>query len=94
MQDTIQMADGISIARFEPAPPIFRQLAQEGFLAIISLQAPEENQRLSPQEERRLAEQAGLSFYHQAVTRDTLSDEAVDLFRTALDALPRPVLLH
>lgn len=94
MENIVEIADGIFIARFEPDRREFSEIAEEGFRSLVSLQTEEEDQRVSPDKERRLAEEAGLAFYHQPVSKSGLSDEVVDRFRAEFEKLPKPVLLH
>lgn len=94
MENTIRMGDDYVIARFEPTPETFEHMAAEGFRAVVSLQTGGEEQKLPIEDERQAAEKAGLAFYHQPVSGDSLDDATVDQFREALGRLPRPILLH
>ena len=94
MENVLNITDDLAVARFEPEPDGFGRIADEGFRSLVSLQTKGEDQKLKPDAERRLVEKAGLTFYHQDVSGDSLSDEAVDRFRAELERLPRPVLLH
>lgn len=94
MENTVTISDSITVARFEPDADEFARIAREGFRSVVSLQSGDEKQKNPPDDERRMVEQAGLAFYHQPVTKDSLSDDAVDRFREALESLPKPVLMH
>ncbi|SFP93195.1 beta-lactamase hydrolase domain-containing protein [Tranquillimonas alkanivorans] len=94
MENTVAITDAFTVAKFEPGKEEFARVAEDGFRSIVSLQVGDEEQKVPPEEERRLAEEAGLAFYHQGVSKQDLSDEEVDRFRDRLENLPKPVLLH
>jgi uncharacterized protein (TIGR01244 family) len=58
------------------------------------MQTHGEKKGLSPQEEARAADDAGLAYLHHPVEGDQLSDEVVDRFREKAAGLPSPVLVH
>jgi uncharacterized protein (TIGR01244 family) len=96
MQDTVQINDRFTIAKFAPETEQIRQAAQEGFQSLINMQTANEDDKLKmkPEEERQKAEQAGLTFLHHPVDGEKLSDDLVDEFRQKATALPAPVLVH
>ena len=96
MQDTVQINDRFTIAKFAPEAEQIRQVAQEGFKSLINMQTDDEDDKLKmkPEEERQEAEQAGLAFLHHTVDGEKLSDNLVDEFRQKATELPAPVLVH
>lgn len=94
MENAVEISDAFTVARFEPGQRQFAHIAEEGFRSVVSLQVADEDQKLKPDAERKLAREAGLAFYHQGISKDALSDEEVDRFRDQLESLPKPVLLH
>lgn len=94
MENTIRLSDDYTVAKFEPGRETFERIAAEGFRTVVSMQGRNEDQRLAIDAEREAAERAGLAFYHQPVSGDSLDDRTVDQFREALGRLPRLVFLH
>lgn len=94
MDNAVRISQDFTVAKFEPGKNDFRRIAAEGFRSIVSFQTLDEEQNLKPEEERRLAEEAGLAFLHHPVSSDSLSDEVVDRFREELEKLPKPSFLH
>lgn len=81
------------VALFNPDEGALRKAASAGMKSLVNFRA-ENDKGLSPKEERRVAEAAGLNYLHFPVDADGLSDELVDEFRRTLDDLPQPVFLH
>lgn len=94
MDNVVTLDSNHSIARFAPDEAGLRQAAEEGFRSVVNFRTAEEKQEVTPDEERRIAEGAGLTYLHHPVSPDALDDELVDDFRRSLDDLPQPVLLH
>ncbi|MCP1167658.1 beta-lactamase hydrolase domain-containing protein [Limimaricola litoreus] len=96
MQDTVQINDRFTVAKFAPEAEQIRQAGQEGFRSIINMQTDDEDKKLKmkPDEEGRLAEEAGLTYLHHPVDGQSLSNEVVDAFRRKATELPAPVLVH
>ncbi len=94
MENAVAITDAFTVAKFEPEEEEYAMIAEEGFRSVVSLQTGDEDQKATPDEERRLAEDAGLAFYHQGVSKKGLSDAEVDRFRDRIESLPKPVLLH
>ncbi len=94
MENAVRITDDFTVAKFEPDKADFARITEEGFRSIVAMQTAGEDQKLKPDEERRLAEEAGLTFYHQGISKQDLSDQEVDRFRAELAKLPKPVLLH
>ncbi len=94
MDNTVTIDRNYSIARFAPDEATLRQAAEEGFRSVVNFRTAEEKQDVTPEEERRIAEEAGLTYLHHPVSPEALDDALVDDFRRSLDDLPQPVLLH
>ncbi len=94
MEKTIDIAEGLVVARFAPEADDFRVIAAEGFKSVVNFRTEAENPPLPPAQEAQAAQDAGLTYLHHPVAAEGLSAEVVDEFRAKLDQLPRPVLLH
>ncbi|MGK7752139.1 MULTISPECIES: beta-lactamase hydrolase domain-containing protein [unclassified Roseovarius] len=96
MQDTVQINDRFTIAKFAPEADQVRQAAQEGFRSLINMQTDDEDKKLKmkPEEEAETAREAGLTFLHHPVDGEKLSEDLVDDFRRKAIDLPAPVLVH
>lgn len=96
MQDTVKINDRFTVAKFAPEADQIKQAADEGFRSLINMQTEEEDKKLKmkPQEERRRATEAGLTFLHHPVDGEKLSEDLVDTFRRKATDLPAPVLVH
>lgn len=71
------------------------RLPQEGFKTVVNLREPgEQDQPISPDEERRLVEAAGMKYLHIPVSGKDMKPELVDRFRQELKTLPGPVFVH
>lgn len=96
MQDTVNINDRFTVAKFAPTSEQIESAARQGFRSIINFQTGEEVKadHMTPDEEARVAGQAGLKYLHQPVDVASLSDELVDRFRSKAAELPTPVLAH
>ncbi|EYD72149.1 hypothetical protein Lokhon_00939 [Limimaricola hongkongensis DSM 17492] len=94
MENVVEIDSNHSIARFAPDEAALRQAAEKGFRSVVNFRTAEEKQEVAPDEERRIAEDAGLTYLHHPVSPEALDDALVDDFRRSLDDLPQPVLLH
>ncbi|AHC99357.1 beta-lactamase hydrolase domain-containing protein [Leisingera methylohalidivorans] len=96
MQDTVEINDRFTVAKFAPDAEQVRRAAREGFRSIINMQTGNEEKKLGmqPEEEGIVAGEAGLTYLHYPVDADQLSDALVDLFRRKALELPSPVLAH
>ena len=81
------------VALFNPDEAALRQAASAGIRSVVNFRAADET-GLSPADERRVVEAAGLTYLHKPVATKSLSADEVDDFRRSLDDLPQPVLLH
>lgn len=96
MEDTVQINDRFTIAKFAPDADQIRQAAQEGFRSLINMQTEDEENKpkMKPQEEAEKAKEAGLIYLHHPVDGEKLSEDVVDSFRRKATELPPPVLVH
>ena len=94
MKDTVQISEGLAVAKFAPDARTFAQIAEEGFRSVVNLRTKGEPQAISPEEERQLVESAGLTYLHHPVAGNQLSEHVVDGFREQVRSLPTPVLVH
>jgi uncharacterized protein (TIGR01244 family) len=84
----------VAIGR-QPTEQEIADLAGSGFKAIVNLRGAQEiNQPLSPVEEGKLVERAGLAYLHRPITVADLDDRVVDHFLEILTAIDKPVLVH
>lgn len=94
MDNLISFDSDHSVARFAPDATDLDRAAEQGFKSVVNFRTRDEKQDILPDDEQRLAEQAGLVYLHHPVSADTLDAGEVDQFRQKLAALPKPVLLH
>jgi uncharacterized protein (TIGR01244 family) len=72
-----------------------RRLPQEGFRTVVNLREPgEQEQPISPDDERKFVEAAGMKYLHIPVSGKDMKPELVDRFRQELKTLPGPVFVH
>ena len=72
-----------------------QRLPQEGYKTVVNLREPgEQEQPISPDDERRLVEAAGMKYLHIPVSGKDMKPEQVDRFRQELKTLPAPVFVH
>ncbi len=94
MNDLMKLSDRITIGG-QPASTEIEELKREGFRTIVNLRAPgEDDQPMSPEEERKAVEAAGMNYLHFPVSGATMGPETVDEFREKLPGLEGPVLVH
>ena len=78
-----------------PTADDIAQLENDGFRTIVNLRTEgEEDQAMSPDEERQAVEKAGMRYIHLPVSSATMGPETVDKFRAQVAELPGPVLVH
>ncbi len=94
MDNVVKIDNNYSVARFAPDQVTLRQAAEQGFRSVVNFRTAEEKQEVTPETERRIAEEAGLIYLHHPVSPDALDDALVDEFQQKLSGLPTPVLLH
>ena len=72
-----------------------KRLPQEGFKTVVNLREPgEQEQPISPDDERKFVEAAGMKYLHIPVSGKDMKAEQVDRFRRELGLLPGPVFVH
>jgi uncharacterized protein (TIGR01244 family) len=72
-----------------------KRLPQEGFKTVVNLREPgEQEQPISPDDERKIVEAAGMKYLHIPVSGKDMKPELVDRFRQELKTLPGPVFVH
>ncbi len=82
----------------QPTEEELRQLAQDGYKAVVNLRvAGENNQPISPKAEGAQVRELGMQYLHIPVsmeTMETMEPRTVDRFRQEVAGLPSPVLVH
>ena len=94
MNDFVNLDAMHSVARFAPDEAALRHAAELGFRSVVNFRTRDEQQAIAPDTERRIAQEAGLTYLHHPVAPDALDDALVDDFRRKLSDLPQPVLHH
>lgn len=94
MENAVRINERFTVARFAPDRQALREAAGEGFGSVVNMREADEMHELAPEEERRAAEDAGLTYLHHPVSGEGLSDRIVDDFRRKASGLPAPVLVH
>ncbi len=96
MQNTVQINDRFTIAKFAPDEDQIRQAVDQGFRSLVNMQTSDEKDKLKldPDVEGEIAKDAGLAYLHHPVDGEKLSTEVVDEFRRKAAGLPAPVLVH
>jgi uncharacterized protein (TIGR01244 family) len=94
MQDQMKLSDQMTVGA-QPTKGQLKELAQEGFKTVVNLRtAGEEDQPLSPEEERAQVEALGMEYLHIPVSTKEMRPEQVDQFHRELKRLPGPVFVH
>ena len=94
MNDLKKINDQITVSG-QPTAEDFAQLKDDGFRTIVNLRTEgEDDQPMSPNEERQAVERAGMKYIHLPVSSATMGPETVDKFRAQLPNLEGPVLVH
>ncbi|WP_182869241.1 beta-lactamase hydrolase domain-containing protein [Rhodopirellula sp. JC639] len=79
----------------QPSETEIAELFGEGFKSVINFRTDgESEQPLSPEQERRHVEAAGLIYSHIPVSMDSMDQSKVDDFREQLKSLPTPIFAH
>jgi uncharacterized protein (TIGR01244 family) len=90
----IALTHEVAIGR-QPTERELADLANSGFKSIINVRGAQElDQPISPVEEGRLVERAGMSYLHSPITVADLDDRVADHFLEILTAIDKPVLVH
>lgn len=94
MNDLMKINDQITVGG-QPTAADIEQLKADGFRTIVNLRAAgEDDQPLSPDEEREVVENAGMKYIHLPVSSATMGPETVDQFREHYRNFEGPVLVH
>lgn len=94
MQNTMKISDRITVGP-QPEAKDFAELKRQGFRSVVNLRTSgEEEQPLSPQEEREEVQQQGMEYEHIPVSIEDMQVTLVDKFRLSLSELPGPVYVH
>ena len=94
MKDLKKINNQITVGG-QPTAEDIAQLKHDGFRTIVNLRTEgEEDQPMSPDEERKAVEKAGMKYVHLPVSSATMGPETVDKFRAQLPNLKGPVLVH
>lgn len=76
----------------QPSPEQLQRAAQEGFQSVLNLRSPSEVG--VTEDESQQAEKAGLSYANVPLDNTNPSLQQVHSALSALDRLPKPVLIH
>ena len=94
MPDRIQINDDITVGA-QPSEAELKAMADEGVKSLVNLRTDDEPmQRLSPEEEGRIAREFGLEYAHIPVSMEEADMQLVDRFRKQLDRLSKPAYIH
>jgi len=74
------------------APDDLQQAAQQGFKSVLNLRASDEKDVLADEEQQARA--AGLEYTNIPVKKEEISPELTTRVLAAIDALPKPALIH
>lgn len=95
MDERFKVNEELSVGRGQPGEGELRQLASEGFRAVIDLRQDSEGDgALSPAEEADASRRLGLTYWHFAVPTDRLRSAMLDRFRGGVASLPKPIFVH
>ncbi|MBA2116812.1 beta-lactamase hydrolase domain-containing protein [Bremerella alba] len=79
----------------QPSKSEIQSLNERGFKSVINFRtAGEDDQPISPEQERTKVEAAGLKYVHIPVSMTAMGPELVDGFREQFPQLPKPVFAH
>ncbi len=94
MKDLKKINDQVTVGG-QPTAGDIEQLKADGFRTIVNLRtAGEDDQPMSPDEERQAVEKAGMKYLHLPVSSATAGPETVDQFCEQLPKFEGPVLVH
>ena len=79
---------------FDPKSDDIKEFSSQGFKSVINLKTSQEDQELTPDEEKNIAEKNDLDYAHIGVSKDSMNHETVDLFRESLKHSSKPVIIH
>ena len=94
METRIKISEEITVGA-QPTEEALRQLAEDGYKAVVNLRVAGENdQPISPKEEGVQVKELGMRYLHIPVSMDTMEPQTVDRFRQEVARLPSPVFVH
>ena len=94
MQNVTKISDDVTVGP-QPSEAELRQLAGEGFKSVVNFRTDgEEDQPLSPTDERATVNSLGMAYCSVPVSMETMGPGKVDLFRLHFADLPKPVFAH
>lgn len=94
MQDTMKLNEQITVAA-QPSESEIGSLADQGYKSVINFRTEDEDQQpLSPDQEGRVVEAAGMQYLHFPVSMKEMDGELVDEFRKQFPEMPKPVFAH
>lgn len=94
MTDRMQINDELTVGG-QPTEVEIQTLANDGYKSIVNFRTEgEDEQTLSPDEEKSKVVAAGMEYLHVPVSMDSIDQSKVDAFRKQLKSLPKPVFAH
>lgn len=92
--DRMTITDRLSVGA-QPTEEQLLDMAREGVKTVVNLRtAGEDEQPLSPEEEGKKVEAAGMRYVHIPASMKAMGAELVDQFRDKLKEVPGPVFVH
>lgn len=92
MTDNIRSVNDDYSSAGQLTPEQIEQAAAQGFKSVLNLRSPAEPDTLAEEAEQAAA--AGLGYAQAPVSPTTPEGEALEAALAALEALPKPVLIH
>lgn len=87
--------DRFTVGLGHPAQDELKQLADQGYKAVVNLRHSEEDgQPLQPDEEGAAVRRLGMEYRHIPVVAEKIDDALVDDFRRTVEGLPGPIYVH
>lgn len=94
MQNTMKINDQVTVGP-QPSEDEIRQLGEREFKTVVNFRTDnEDDQPLSPKEERGKVMAAGMEYLSIPVSAQALRTDIVDEFRQKFAGLPKPVFAH
>ncbi len=95
MTELRRINDRFAVGLLHPGEQDLKELAKDGFRAVVNLrQADEDNQPLPPDEEGEQVHALGMDYVHIPVSGASLESSLVDRFRDSVSDLPGPIYVH
>lgn len=90
----MQLNDEMTVGG-QPSEADIETLAKDGYKSVVNFRTEgEEEQPLSPDEEKNKVVAAGMKYLHVPVSMESIDQSKVDAFREQLKSLPKPVFAH